>query len=105
MDLILIALTIVQDFDRAAGRIWQGYDLGDGPFVGCYSAKACRVQTGVDLLDKLQCEERENESFVLKNDDKHVLTQFDSLDHAIESYFSSIFALMVIPNDDFVAGR
>lgn len=59
----------------------------------------------INLFDELQSDEIENESFLIKHNDHHVLSQLDVHNEliSIESDFSSILFLMIIPNDNFVS--
>ena len=42
---------------------------------------------------------------MFEHDDKHVFSQLDRLHNAIESNLRSILPLMIVPDNDLVAGR
>ena len=104
VSLRLEILTIIKDLYCAFHHVWQGNDLGDSSFICCDTTKTRLVQPCVNLLNKLQGEERKNEGLVFQHDHKHILAKFDGSYNTIEGDFSSILSLMIVPNDNFVTG-
>lgn len=94
---------VIKNFYGAFSRIRERNNFANSTFIGGDAAQPESIRGCLYLFNQLKREEGEDESLFLEHDHEHVLAQLDCLDHAIEGDLGTIFPLVVVPNNNFVA--
>ena len=81
--------------------MWQTNNFGDRFFGLGEGTETSWVCIRVDLFDKLECDEIEDEGFFIQDDNHHVFSKLDVHDEliSIECNFGSILLLVIVPNE------